>query len=150
MADDTTFTELVSGIPIAMVTTTGPDGPSGRPLAVQRVDDDGTVWFLVDRHADWVTPDLGVAHVSFVDTTTWVSAVGPASTTDDPSTIDRLGDPVTDTWFAEDAEPVALAVLVDRADWWDAPGRVRQAFALVRAKVSGDEPDLGDRGVARP
>jgi general stress protein 26 len=150
-ADGEKLQELVDGIPIAMVTTDGPDDrPRGRPLAVQRVDDDGTIWFLVDRHADWVGPDLGMGHLAFVSDTTWVSATGPVTTTTDTAVLEDLGDPVTDTWFQEDAEPIALRIAVSHADWWDAPGRLRQALSLVGAKVGGSQPDLGERGTADP
>jgi general stress protein 26 len=142
--------DMADGIPIAMVTTRGPDGLCGRPLAVQRVDDDGTMWFLVDRHADWVAESLGTANVALVDTTTWVSATGPASTIADRAVLDDLGDPVTDTWFEDGAEPVALKVAVEHADWWEAPGRLRQVVELAGAKVTGHRPDMGDRGVAEP
>lgn len=149
-ADGEKVQELVDGIPIAMVTTTRQGRMCGRPLAVQRVDDDGTVWFLVDRHADWVGPDLGPANVAFVSDTTWVSASGPATTTDDPAVLEDLGDPITDTWFEDGAEPIALRIAVDHADWWDAPGRLRQAMELVSARVTHHQPDMGDRGVAEP
>ncbi len=149
-ADGAKVQELVDGIPIAMVTTRTGAGLCGRPLAVQRVDEDGTLWFLVDRHAEWVGADLGVANVAFSDTTTWVSATGPATTTDDPAVLEDLGDPVTDTWFEDGAEPVALRVAVEHADWWDAPGRLRQALELAGAKLRGHQPDMGERGVAEP
>lgn len=142
--------DLVSGIPIAMVTTEEEGGLRGRPLAVQRVDDDGIFWFLVDRGAPWVSPDVGAVNLAFVDTTTWVSATGRGSTTADPAVLEDLGDPITGTWFEDGAEPVALRVSVDHADWWDAPGRLRQALALVGAKVTHHRPDMGDRGVAEP
>lgn len=142
--------ELAKGIPIAMVTTTGPHGLCGRPLAVQRIDEDGTFWFMVDRHADWVDADLGTANVALVDTTTWVSATGPATTTADPAVIEDLGDPVTDTWFEDGAEPVALRVAVEHADWWEAPGRLRQVVELAGAKLTRHQPDMGERGVAEP
>lgn len=150
MSDDTTLGGLVDGIPIAMVTADGPAGLCGRPLAVQRVDDDGTVWFLVDRDADWVVADLGRVNLAFVDTTTWVSAAGRASTVDDPAVLQDLGDPVTDTWFADGVDPVALRVVVEHADWWDAPGRLRQVVELIGARVTGHTPDMGDRGVVEP
>ena len=150
-ADGTKIRDLVEGIPIAMVTTRGPDGGlRGRPLAAQRVDADGTIWFLVDRHAEWVRPDLGETSVAFVDDTTWVSATGWSTTTADPAVLEDLGDPITDTWFEDGAEPIALRVVVDHADWWDAPGRLRQMLALAGAKVTRHQPDVGERGVAEP
>ena len=72
------------------------------------------------------------------------------TTVADPATLEDLGDPVTDTWFQEDAEPIAVRVDVGHADWWDAPGRLRQALSLAGAKVSGSQPDMGERGTADP
>lgn len=149
-ADGQKIQELVDGIPIAMLTTRGPHGLCGRPLAVQRVDDDGTIWFLVDRHADWVDPDVVEANVAFADTTTWVSVAGQVTLLTDRATLDDLGDPVTDTWFEDGAEPVALRVQVDHADWWSAPGRLRQVLELAGAKLTRHQPDMGERGTAEP
>jgi len=142
--------ELVDGIRTAMLTNRGGHGLCGRPLTVQRVDDDGTVWFLVDRHADWVAPDLGEVNLSFVDDPTWVSATGQARVLMDSATIDDLGDPISDTWFADEAEPAALRVEIHHADWWSAPGKLRQVLNIAGGVITRHEPDMGDRGVAEP
>lgn len=149
--DAARFDELVSDIRVAMLTTPDADGTlHGRPLTVQRVDDDGTVWFLVDAQAPWIEPSFRSVNLAFGDASTWVSAAGSAEVVRDPSVLEDLGDPVSDAWFEDGATPAALRVDVSRADYWDAPGRVVQLAKLGKAALTGSAPDMGDRGVVKP
>jgi general stress protein 26 len=149
--DAARFDELVSDIRVAMLTTPDETGTlQGRPLTVQRVDEDGTVWFLVDADAHWVQTRFPAVNVAFGDASTWVSASGAAEVVEDPAVLDELGDPVSDAWFEEGATPAALRVDVSRADYWDAPGRVVQLAKLGKAALTGSAPDMGERGVVEP
>jgi general stress protein 26 len=148
--EDTTFTELVDGIPIVMLTTPDVhDDLHGRPMTVQRVDEDGTVWFLVDPGADWRPFEVEKVNLAFVDDTRWISATGHAQYVTDEATLEDLGDPVSDTYL-NDVSPAALRIMVERADYWSGPGRLRQLVRLGTAAVSGHQPDMGERGVVRP
>jgi general stress protein 26 len=150
-ADGARFDELVSDIRVAMFTAPDAAGElHGRPLTVQRVDDDGTVWFLVDAGAEWIQPRFSAVNVAFGDASTWVSAAGSAEVVKDQSVVDDLGDPVSDAWFEDGASPAALRVDVTRADYWDAPGKVVQLAKLGKAAVTGSAPDMGERGVVEP
>ncbi len=159
MADDITSTpgtatdeterrslsDLAAGQPTAMLTSPCPHGLDGRPLTVQRVDDDA-VWFLVGDDAPWLDSARGPVNVAFVDDKMWVSVSGMGSTTTDPAVLDDLGDPVSDAWFQEGHEPVALKVEVAHGDWWTSPGALRMAVDVAGAKLTGQEPSGGDRG----
>jgi general stress protein 26 len=150
-ASGSRFASLVEGIRVAMVTTVAPDGSlHGRPLTVQRTDEDGTVWFLVDAQAEWLTEQLGPVSVGFTDSDTWVAASGTASLVTDQALLSDLGDPVSDAWFEEGSHPAALRVDVNRADYWDGPGTLVQLVQLGKAAVTGDQPDMGERGVLEP
>lgn len=141
--------QRLKGERTAIVTTIDERGTlSSRPVTVQRIDDNGDVWFLVDRNADWVSPaDKAPVNASVVDEgNTWVSFAGRATLTEDQATIDKLCDPISDTFFEDDAHPVALRIATDRIEWWTAPGKVSQALEMAKAKVTGDEPDLGSSG----
>jgi general stress protein 26 len=140
-----TLAELADGIRVAMLTLAGPAGLEARPLTVQQVQGD-VVWFLVGDGADWLGAVDGPAHLSFVDDRTWVSATGRASVVQDPATIEELGDPVSGAWFEEGQCPLALRFDVDHGDWWTAPNAAKVAIGLVKAKVTGSEPDIGERG----
>ncbi len=147
MAEHTehTLADLVEGIRTAMVTTPGPQGIQGRPITIQRVDDD-VLWFLVGDDASWLGSTTGPVNVSFVDERTWVSVAGTGSTTTDPAVLEDLGNPVSDGWFADDTDPVALRVAIDHVDWWTAPGKLGQLAGMAKAVVGDSPPDIGDRG----
>ncbi len=149
--DGARLAELVKGVRIAMLTTPDATGAlASRPLTVQRVDAEGTVWFLVDAQADWVADRIDTANVAFVDDDTWVSVTGTATLVQDPAVIDDLGDPVSDAWFDEDTPPGALRIDVGHADYWSAPGKLAQLFQLGKAALTQDAPDMGDRGTVAP
>ncbi|MDY7103469.1 MAG: pyridoxamine 5'-phosphate oxidase family protein [Actinomycetota bacterium] len=152
MADDpTTFSELVDGIRVAMLTSAEPDGRlRSRPLTVQRLDDDGTVWFLVDADAEWGPDTVREANLAFVDDDRWVSAAGHVQFVTDTATLDDLGDPISDAFFTDGSERAALRVLVDHADYWTGSGTLRRLIDLGAAAITGSRPDLGDRGVVQP
>ncbi|MGN6696041.1 MAG: pyridoxamine 5'-phosphate oxidase family protein [Aquihabitans sp.] len=137
--------DLTDGIRVAMLTLDGRDGLEARPLTVQKVEGD-LVWFLVGDKADWLEDLDGPAHLSFVDDKTWVSATGTAGVFTDPVVLEALGDPVSDAWFQEDQVPLALRVDVVHGSWWTAPHAAKAAIGLVKAKVTGTEPDIGDHG----
>ncbi|MEO6627107.1 MAG: pyridoxamine 5'-phosphate oxidase family protein [Aquihabitans sp.] len=142
---DRSLAELVDGIRVAMLALQHSDRLEAVPLTVQKVDGN-EVWFLVGDGADWLNSVDGPAHLSFVDDETWVSASGTASVVNDPAAIEELGDPVSDAWFQEGQSPLALRFLVANGSWWSAPGAVRAAIGLVKAKVTGSEPDIGEHG----
>jgi general stress protein 26 len=145
------FSDLVDGIRVAMLTTVDTTGAlQARPLTVQRVDEEGAVWFLVDAGAEWITDRMPSVNVAFSNGTTWVSATGSARLVLDPGVIADLGDPVSDAWFEEGSTPAALRVDVGRADYWDGPGKLSMLLHLGKAAVTGSQPDTGERGVIEP
>ncbi|HRW38618.1 MAG TPA: pyridoxamine 5'-phosphate oxidase family protein [Aquihabitans sp.] len=140
------LTDLADGIRVAMVTSPAPTGLDARPLTVQRVDDD-RVWFLVARDAEWLpAASAGPINVALSTDDRWVSLSGRASLVTDPGAIAELGDPISDAWFHGDHPPAALRVDVEHGDWWASAGGPRVAVELVKAKLTGAEPDTGDRG----
>jgi general stress protein 26 len=137
--------DLTAGIRVAMLTLDGRDGLEARPLTVQKVEGD-LVWFLVGDGADWIGDADGPAHLSFVDDKVWVSATGTAGVFRDSQVIEDLGDPVSDAWFKEGQSSLALQFDVHHGSWWTAPNAAKAAIGLVKAKVTGTEPDVGDHG----
>jgi general stress protein 26 len=144
--------ELVDGMRTAMLTSTEPDGAlRSRPLTVQRVDEDGTIWFLVTTSSEWLsTEHLATCNVAFVSDDAWVSATGGARLVQDQAVLDDLGDPISNSWFTSDDPPAALRVDVEHADWWTAEGKLRRLVDMGRAAFRDTQPDVGDRGVVHP
>lgn len=147
MADtNTSLSELAGDIRIAMLTLDGSKGPEARPLTVQRIDDGEIIWFLVADHTQWLSDLDGMAGLTFVDDDTWISVTGRASTVNDQGVVDGLDDSVSDAWFKDGDQPIALRFAVDHGEWWSSPGFVRTALSVAKAKATGDQPNAGERG----
>lgn len=132
----------------AMITTVDERGTlSSRPVTLQSIDDRGDAWFLVDANAEWVQPAAnGPINAAFVDDRSWLSFAGRADIFTDDSCITELMDVMSENFFDETSQPVALRVVTDRIEWWAAPNKVSQLIELVKAKVTDHQPDLGSSG----
>lgn len=140
--------ERIKGTRFAMVTTIDERGTlSSRPLTVQRFDDSGGLWFLVNHNADWVAPlDGGPINASIADDDTWVSFAGRAVLLHDQASIEKLKDPASDSRFDDDADPVVLHIATDRIEWWKSASEAAQLINMVKSKLTDTEPDLGNSG----
>lgn len=142
--------DRVDGIRTVMLTTIDERGTmSSRPLTVQRITEDGDLFFIVDANAEWVVRTVEPVNVAFVDDgTTWVSVAGRAVVDDDRGLLDELWDPMTDAFFPDGKEngPVVLEVRADEWEYWTAPNKVMQLVKIARAKVTGGSTDLGASG----
>lgn len=143
--------ERVAGVSTVMVTTIDEQGTlSSRPITVQEIDDSGDVWFVVDRHADWVHDGVDAVNVAFVDDgATWVSVAGRVALDDDAERLRRLWNPGLDAWFPDGPQTdgvVAMHVQADRWEYWTAPNQLARLVELATATVTDTPPDLGDAG----
>ncbi len=145
------FVELVRGARTCMMTTVGDDGVTlvSRPMAVQAVDDDGTVWFFAFSAAPKVgqlaaNPQVNLA---FGQDDTWVSASGTATVVDDLAKRRDLWNPFAKAWFqCEPDDPRVALLRVDptSGEYWDSPGKPRQLLGMLKALTVGGEPMDGD------
>lgn len=146
--------DLIGDERLGMLTTIDESGKLvSRPMAVQRVDDDGTIWFLADDaspKAEQLERDRHV-NVSFQSRGTWISVAGDAYLSDDRALIHDLWDAGADAWFPEGPDsPEAVAVRIDpkTAEYWDTPGgRVASVLAYAKSKLTGERPDVGESKV---
>lgn len=148
--DVPTFVELVKGERICMFSTVDADGDiHARPMAVQQVDDDGTVWFMA--YAD--SPKLqqlragtGV-NLAFVGSSSWVSASGTGEVLDDVAKKKELWNPFAESWFQrepEDPEIVVIKVQVTGGEYWDSPSKPAQLFGMLKSLFTKERPDDGE------
>jgi len=141
--------ELLDDVRTAMITTPDERGTlSSRPVTIQQITDDGDIWFLVDANADWVRPaSTGPINATVIDDDdAWVSFAGRAELDSSPARIDELTDAMSETFFGDGAEPIALRFVTDRIEWWTAAGALKQIFEIASAKLLGGEPDIGSSG----
>ncbi len=146
------ISDLIHGIRIAMLTTTGTDGSlHSRPMATQEKIFDGVLWFLTGLHSGKIYEIRSDAEVAltYVDGKhTFLSLSGRATVSTDRAKIEELWNPMYEAWFPQgkdDPEISVLRVDVDRAEYWDAPANaiVRNVQILARAITGGKTP-VGD------
>ena len=108
-------------------TTLGNDHPfATRPMAVQKVDDEGTLWFLSsnDSHknrqiAENPTVQLLFQGASYSD---FLHITGMATITEDKQKIKELWNPFLKVWFTEGEDDPRISVIkVDPVEgyYWD-------------------------------
>lgn len=147
-ADAAKIVELIKKQNIAMVTTVAPDGTmKSRPMGIQRVTEDGNLYFFVGRSSDQAQsvaahPELNVALAS---SDHWVSVAGRGTLVRDQQLIDEMWDDMVAAYFEggkEDPEVALLHVRAESAEYWDTPGgKVTALLAFLKAKVTGQPMD---------
>ena len=120
------------------------DAFTTRPMSVQKIDDDGNLWFLsaADSHknAELKTDDnvqllfQGSPHSDFL------SINGKATVSKDKEKIKELWEPVLKTWFTEGEDDPRISVIkIEPSDgyYWDTKHGAAVAFAkqLIGAAI---------------
>lgn len=146
--------DLIGDERLAMLTTVDGDGKLvSRPMALQRMDDDGTLWFLTDDtspKAQQVIRDHRT-NLAFQSRGTWISVAGSAQIVEDRQTIEELWDSGAEAWFPDGPstpEVAALRIDPDTAEYWGSPGgRISSVIAYAKAKLTGERPNIGEAEV---
>ncbi|MBV8636844.1 MAG: pyridoxamine 5'-phosphate oxidase family protein [Candidatus Eremiobacteraeota bacterium] len=143
---------MISSVEIAMLTSVGEDDTlHSRPMVVQAVQDDGTVWFFTSRNASaaYESDEDCRVNVSYVDAkrSVFISISGAASLSDDREKMAQLWDPRLSAWFPkglEDPNLRLLCVQIERAEYWDV---TQNALALLagfaRKALTGKTEGVG-------
>ncbi len=147
--------ELIHSIHIAMLTTVAKDGTmSSRPMAVQDVPFDGTMWFLTrstSEKIDEVEEDQRVT-LTFAEPkdSKYIALKGQASVSQDREKIGELWNPLYKAWFPkgeDDPEISVLRVDVSEADYWEASGnKLVMLTKYLAASVTGGKVPVGEAG----
>jgi len=139
--------ELLSDMPIAMLTTLGPGGPRSVPMARQEVEPDAELWFITARDTDHVRAVQQEPHVvlTFSSRDAWVAATGQAEVVDDEDKLAELWNTFAEAWLPggpEDPQAVLLRVDIEQAEYWDTPGgRIASLISFAKTKLTGDTYD---------
>lgn len=147
--------ELIKDIRICMMTTANPDGGfDSRPMATQKTDFDGTVWFLTRNESGKVHEIQEDAHISLLYSDTsdskYVTAKGRASVSQDKAKIHELWNPMFHAWFPggeEDPQIAVLKVTVTEAQYWQASSsKIIMGAKYLAAAITGDHTKIGVHG----
>ncbi len=97
-----------------------------RPMTVQKMEDDGTMWFLSpsDSHKNLELKDSSVVKLFFQGSShsDFVFLEGNASVSSDRARIEELWEPVLKTWFTEGKDDPRISVIrfsPKKGYYWD-------------------------------
>lgn len=143
--------ELLRSQRTAMVTTLDGDKLVSRPMAPMHVDDDGTLWFFTEVDADKTDQVQANPHsnVTFSHGD-YLSVSGEASTVKDVELQKELWNDIVAAWIQcepDDEKVAMLKVVPDSVAYWDTPNTAASLFDAVKAKATGEQPDVGESGV---
>ncbi len=149
----TRLRRMIDKARVAMLTTLSEDQElRARPLHTERMDDDGTLWFIVGA----ASPKLreiyahgGKACLSYCDPErqNYISLSGTARLVDDPGCKAGLWSATAEIWFPggrDDPAVGALRFVPERGEYWDGPSSAAgRLLAFARAAMTGDVAGFG-------
>lgn len=131
---------------ICMLTTTESDGQLvSRPMAVQEIDDDHTLWFLtrIDTPVIHETTGGQQVNVTVSEKGFWASIAGVANVDQDVERKKAYWSKMTEAFFGdsqpEDPNIVLLRVTPETGQYWDSPGLPATAVEILKGLAS-DKP----------
>lgn len=147
--------ELAKGIHICMMTTVSPDGSmASRPMAVQDVPFDGTLWFLTRDSSEKVGQIVEDQHVSLTfaepSDSKYISLKGKASVSKDKAKIHELWNNMYKAWFPggeDDPQIAVVRVDVSEGDYWEASSsKLVMGVKYLAASLTGGKVPVGEAG----
>ena len=144
--------ELIEGIEFAMMTTVSEDGSlHGRPMATQKAEFDGTLWFFTGASTHKVAEldkdhRVGLAYTT-KDHNSWISLSGTATLVRDRAKMEELWTKDVEIYFEDgldDPDIALLKVEVDRGEYWEGPGAIAYVVEVAKALVTGEPAQFGE------
>ncbi len=128
------------------------------PMATQKVDDDGTVWFFSARDSDRNTYLETDNRAQFLcgnqKNSDYISLFGTVDFVEDLEMVKKLWSPLAKVWFQEGPEDPNLTLLrftPQEGFYWDTRHGKMIAFAKMLASVvTGKTMDDGVQGKLKP
>lgn len=120
-----------------------------RPMATQKVDEQGYVYFLSVKDSDAVmhinaTPEVQLTY-SNQDKSEYMGLYGKAETYRDQKQIDEMWNSFIKTWFPEGKDDPNLIIIrfkPEQGYYWDTHhGKVVQLLGMLYGAVTGKETD---------
>jgi len=142
---------LIESIRIGLLTTVDLDGSlHTRPVETLRCDDDGTLWFFTDHQspkAQELSHDMRVS-VGYSDPSkkTYVVVAGHASILRDKALAAELWSFAQRAWYPKGLQDEHLSILrvsLERAEYWETPGKASYLLAALAATVTGKPMVVG-------
>lgn len=140
--------EVIDDIQIAMMTTVESDGSlHTRPMANQKADRQGAIWFFTEKSGAVVRNLKANPRVSlgYAGSGAYAAVTGTGRMVDDRRKIDELWNAGVEAWFPkgkDDPDLTLVRVDPELGEFWTFPSKpITQAIGYIKAKLTGERAD---------
>jgi len=157
--DFTRLFELIKDIRIAMLTTFTAGGETHtRPMFTQNPEysEPGVLWFLTDLKSAKVSEILNYPKVlaTYSDraSNNYVVVSGTGDVVRDPERVKKVWSIHAKAWFPDGPDDPSIGLLRVRptkGEYWDGPNKASYMLSLLKAVVTGTQPDGGAHRTVR-
>ncbi|WP_313816276.1 pyridoxamine 5'-phosphate oxidase family protein [Citricoccus sp.] len=146
-----TLLEKTEKAGVAMLATTDAGGHIvSRPMAIQEIEEDHTIWFITritTPKVEEASADQPV-NVTVAEKGFWASISGTATVVRDIERKKKYWSKTTAAFFGEsqpeDSDIVLLKVDPDTGEYWDSPGLPATAVEVIKGMVSKEPAHPGE------
>jgi general stress protein 26 len=143
--------DIIERVVVCMLTTYGPDGLRARPVEARPDRDAGIIWFVTDRrsskeHEIEAEHEIGLTFID-ADQKAYLSLTARAQVQLDHAKAAAIWKSTDNMWWhgPDDPNVCVLRVTPVTAELWDGPAsKAVAAFEFIKAKLTGDKPNLGE------
>lgn len=150
--DEKKIHDIITSARFASFATTGDDAILARPMTPVRIEEDWSFLFITVRGELTTQADGRPVNLAFMDGTDFVSVSGTGELRDDQALKEELWSPAIDAFCTggpENPENVVLVVHGESARYWDSPGGPIVLASMLKAKLTGTQPQTGDSGTVQ-
>ncbi|MBA2613375.1 MAG: pyridoxamine 5'-phosphate oxidase family protein [Bacteroidetes bacterium] len=148
--------EMVKGVHACMLITNEKDTEnlSGRPMGINKIDDDGTMWFFTKASSYKVEEIEESKKVSIAITNessnNYLMIHGTATLVNDKTKMKELWSSIMKAWFPlglDDPDMTLIKVTPNEVNYWDSSSsKMVVLFNMLKAIVTGKEYKEGEHG----
>ncbi len=127
---------------------------SGRPMGINKIDEDGTMWFFTKKSSYKIDDIERGKNISIAiandSSNNYLMIHGTCSLSEDKTKMKELWNPIMKAWFPlglEDADMILIKVIPNEVNYWDnASSKMVILFNMLKAIVTGEEYNEGEHG----
>jgi len=150
------FIEMVKESKVCMLITNEENAQnlSGRPMGINKIDDDGTMWFFTKASSYKVeeieeTKKVSIA-IANESSQNYLMIHGTATLVNDKSKMKELWSAIMKVWFPlglDDPDMTLIKVVPNQVEYWDgSSSKMVVLFNMLKAIVTGKEYEEGEHG----
>lgn len=150
------FISMASEAKICMMITLEKDAthPSGRPMAMNEIEEDGSIWFFTRESyhlTDEIEEDKNISLAIISEPQdTYLMINGKARLSDDRHKMEELWKPMLKAWFPDgldDPDMKLIKVTPTEVNYWDTKtNKMVQLLDMAKSVVQGKQYHPGERG----